>query len=616
MTPISLTAAPVAIDFSQIAPTTESGWRTADTFASSTTGRFAELMHRVESRRDGDGPVSESPARSYLGRERQGDGRAWDARETRRDQSDKATTWQMHPDKEVLRESTEDVGVENIVASPLSVTWAGTPQMDGGAEQVDEMVSPLAAAKDTPGKVPSVSENGATAELGPTVASGLPESTNEALPTQLRLWKEGNTAIGSAPATFGESTGSAETPVLPPSGSGTFGVGNALAGGEFTETTPATNEANFASPASATNSLPLESTITSGAADDSEAVVSFGDNEMADFNGRNLGQAMESAWTEGGENKMPGAVDPSVLDGSADPTNKDVQLRPTVRVDRLGNAGQNGGELPNAAPPSQVDRTMRMRSSRVESVDPGTVMEFTPSVEHASATPVAKGVEGASVMGRVEQMQSGVPPTTPLARDSSTPAAVAESVTTAGRNGGVRTSNASSPTFSTSEPTSSATNVSRGNEPRFTGPETRPTPSLAEQLRTQLGAEIITESRLMKRPGHTEFEMRLDPPELGRVLVRLEDRHDRLTVQLHASDQAVREVLNGQLDQLRNSLQQAGVNIDGFQLSDGGRGGAEQNAFQRRTPAANVRGGESADYGTDARGRDVQDRRYRINIVA
>jgi flagellar hook-length control protein FliK len=90
----------------------------------------------------------------------------------------------------------------------------------------------------------------------------------------------------------------------------------------------------------------------------------------------------------------------------------------------------------------------------------------------------------------------------------------------------------------------------------------------------QVGREIIRRSTT----GSTRFEMRLDPPGLGRVDVRLEvSRDHRVTAVISADNpQALNELSKGARD-LQLSLQQAGLDLsdDGlsFDLSQ------HQNAF-------------------------------------
>lgn len=90
----------------------------------------------------------------------------------------------------------------------------------------------------------------------------------------------------------------------------------------------------------------------------------------------------------------------------------------------------------------------------------------------------------------------------------------------------------------------------------------------------QVGREIIRRSAT----GSTRFEMRLDPPELGRVDVRLEiSRDHRVTAVISADNpQALNELSRGARD-LQQALQSAGLDLsdDGlsFDLSN------QQNAF-------------------------------------
>jgi len=56
--------------------------------------------------------------------------------------------------------------------------------------------------------------------------------------------------------------------------------------------------------------------------------------------------------------------------------------------------------------------------------------------------------------------------------------------------------------------------------------------------------------------------LRLDPPELGSVRLRLDLRNDQLSLQIDAQTPAARRLLSDQLDVLRRSLEAAGIQLD------------------------------------------------------
>jgi len=56
--------------------------------------------------------------------------------------------------------------------------------------------------------------------------------------------------------------------------------------------------------------------------------------------------------------------------------------------------------------------------------------------------------------------------------------------------------------------------------------------------------------------------LRLDPPELGSVRLRLDLRNDQLSLQIDAQTPAARRLLSDQLDVLRRNLEAAGIQLD------------------------------------------------------
>jgi flagellar hook-length control protein FliK len=77
--------------------------------------------------------------------------------------------------------------------------------------------------------------------------------------------------------------------------------------------------------------------------------------------------------------------------------------------------------------------------------------------------------------------------------------------------------------------------------------------------------------------GRNRFAIRLDPPDLGRVEVRMEIRHGHLTAQLTVDRPEALDALQRDARGLERALQSAGFDLDdnalSFQLRDQGRGG-------------------------------------------
>ena len=102
----------------------------------------------------------------------------------------------------------------------------------------------------------------------------------------------------------------------------------------------------------------------------------------------------------------------------------------------------------------------------------------------------------------------------------------------------------------------------------------------------QVAEAVVVHSHVLERDGVVEFRMRLDPPDLGRVQIRLITRGDEVYGQVLVADDAVRRLIESQLPELRQRLEAAGVNIQRFDVAtDSGTGGS-QSAYREFTGAA------------------------------
>lgn len=96
----------------------------------------------------------------------------------------------------------------------------------------------------------------------------------------------------------------------------------------------------------------------------------------------------------------------------------------------------------------------------------------------------------------------------------------------------------------------------------------RPTPA------AQISDTIVTHARVLEQNGRVEFQMRLDPPELGRLQIRLVARGDEMHGQVLVANEAVRGMIESQLPELRQRLEAAGVSVQSFDVStDSGSSG-------------------------------------------
>jgi flagellar hook-length control protein FliK len=100
-------------------------------------------------------------------------------------------------------------------------------------------------------------------------------------------------------------------------------------------------------------------------------------------------------------------------------------------------------------------------------------------------------------------------------------------------------------------------------------------------------AGVAVEIAAHARAGSNRFEIRLDPPDLGRIDVRLDvDRQGNVTSHLVVERSATLDMLRRDAPQLERALQDAGLktSTDGLQFSLRDQGaGAQNQSFQEST---------------------------------
>jgi flagellar hook-length control protein FliK len=95
-------------------------------------------------------------------------------------------------------------------------------------------------------------------------------------------------------------------------------------------------------------------------------------------------------------------------------------------------------------------------------------------------------------------------------------------------------------------------------------------PVVATRVAEPLSEGIIREARLIETPGEAEFQIRLHPLELGEIRVQLRSTAEGLTAQLTVAHESVRQMIEGQIPELRQRLADSGVTVNGFNVSTGG----------------------------------------------
>lgn len=88
---------------------------------------------------------------------------------------------------------------------------------------------------------------------------------------------------------------------------------------------------------------------------------------------------------------------------------------------------------------------------------------------------------------------------------------------------------------------------------------------------TQLADAIAERAQVIREKGSTEIRMRLDPPDLGTIDIRVHSHKGELRADITAADPTVRTMIESQLADLRSSLENSGLDFQSFNLNSGGR---------------------------------------------
>lgn len=122
---------------------------------------------------------------------------------------------------------------------------------------------------------------------------------------------------------------------------------------------------------------------------------------------------------------------------------------------------------------------------------------------------------------------------------------------------------------------------------------------LAEAHRPEIVQQVARELEVFGKSGQTSLRIQLYPEQLGRIDVRLISKAGGVQIVIHAENASTASLLERDVNFLRESLVQAGVNLSGLTVGQGqaqARSDLSQSEF--RTPQQNAwKSGEAVDHG-------------------
>ena len=109
--------------------------------------------------------------------------------------------------------------------------------------------------------------------------------------------------------------------------------------------------------------------------------------------------------------------------------------------------------------------------------------------------------------------------------------------------------------------------------------------------------QVVRSAQFNLEEGNSRFELRLRPPTLGRMAVTMDLKDGALSISFRVENEAVRELLQSSMPQLRVALAEQGVSLDGLDVQS-----FEREAGEQQATGGNQSGvGRGPGSGTDAR---------------
>jgi flagellar hook-length control protein FliK len=114
-------------------------------------------------------------------------------------------------------------------------------------------------------------------------------------------------------------------------------------------------------------------------------------------------------------------------------------------------------------------------------------------------------------------------------------------------------------------------------------------------------SQIVNKAKLEIGKDRKEIAIRLDPPELGQVFVKVASQSGVVTAQFEVSNTEVRDLLQNNLDQLRSALEKNNINVGQCQVSlgDGTNGNNTREGLFQQHPMRHLHGDTRNTSSTD-----------------
>ncbi len=244
----------------------------------------------------------------------------------------------------------------------------------------------------------------------------------------------------------------------------------------------------------------------------------------------------------------------------------------TAATGGLSQTAAKGDTVPPVPAPPAADSPPEPRSAREKLKAQGAHPEPRPPVPESGDRPVPASVKPES--GQAEGKPAGTPQ--PLAGPHL--AAQMKGVESVKVSGGTTEgSPASVPPAG-----DAAGKASEGGKPVSTPPPALPR-GVAE---SRVMEQIVNRASVRQQGSQSEIRIRLEPPSLGTVRMNISTQGETVRTVIVAENPTVKQVIENNLAQLRDSMQGQGLKVESFTVLVGGNPG--QTAAQHRSPEARM----------------------------
>lgn len=145
------------------------------------------------------------------------------------------------------------------------------------------------------------------------------------------------------------------------------------------------------------------------------------------------------------------------------------------------------------------------------------------------------------------------------------------------------------------------------------------TPLQLSQNQAEAAEALSEKVNIMMSKNLKYVDIRLDPPELGKMQIKLSMNQDQASVQFTVSNQGVREMVEQSLPRLREMMQQQGVQLSqsSVQQEDaGGRQGFTENQAQQGKNQLNQERSSRFDHGENEQNMELNTINHEFNVSA